>query len=90
MSLLRCAFALQFKTKMGRMRRHLSQALSVVCIVALTAWTPFAPPEPPEKITPRAWQATEKSDTVDLIVTAQGFPDLSPAPAVDQQPDRGA
>jgi uncharacterized repeat protein (TIGR01451 family) len=57
----------------------MSLALSVVCIVALTAWTPNAPPEPPEKITPRAWQATQNSDTVDLIVTAQGFPDLSPA-----------
>lgn len=54
-------------------------ALSVVCIVALTAWHPYAPPEPPEKITPRAWQATQNSETVDLVVTAQGFPDLSPA-----------
>lgn len=54
-------------------------ALSVVCLIAFTAWQPYAPPEPPEKITPRAWQATETSIDVDLIVTAQGFPDLSPA-----------
>jgi uncharacterized repeat protein (TIGR01451 family) len=78
-SLQLCAFALKFKTKMGRMRRLMPLALSVVCIVALTAWTPHAPPEPPDKITPRAWQATANSDTVDLIITALGFPDLSPA-----------
>ncbi len=54
-------------------------ALSVACVLALTAMQPFAPPEPPEKITPRAWQATQSSDDVDLLITAQGFPDLSPA-----------
>jgi subtilisin family serine protease len=61
------------------MRRLITLALSVVCLIVLTAWQPYAPPEPPEKITPRAWQATESNADADLIVTAQGFPDLSPA-----------
>jgi subtilisin family serine protease len=52
-----------------------------MCIFALTAWQPFAPsapPEPPAKVAPRAWQATENA-VADIIITAQGFPDLSPA-----------
>lgn len=57
-------------------------ALSVVCVVALTAMQPFALPEPPKKITPRAWQATQNSNDVDLLITARGFPDLSPARAL--------
>ena len=61
------------------MNRRPLLALSLVCVIALSAWKPLAPPEPPANVTSRAWKATGANASVDLIVTAPGFPDLSPA-----------
>jgi len=53
--------------------------VSIICAFVLTAFTPFAPPEPPPNVSPRAWKATAADALADLIITAPGFPDLSPA-----------
>ncbi len=61
------------------MRRLRLIAASTTCLLLLTAWRPPAPPEPPSSISARAWAATASSGaTADVIVTAPGFPDLSP------------
>ncbi|MCS6849101.1 MAG: S8 family serine peptidase [Anaerolineae bacterium] len=56
---------------------------SALCLVTLTAWRLPAPPEPPPRISARAWAATAGQGAVaDVIVTAPGYPDLSPAYAL--------
>lgn len=65
------------------MRRFLLIAVSVISTLALSAWQPLALPEPPSKISPRAWSATTADGaSADVVITAQGFPDLSPAQAL--------
>jgi uncharacterized repeat protein (TIGR01451 family) len=73
---------------MSQPSRYPVAALLLVCAVTLTSLTAFKPyatpeqPTPPANVTARAWQATNADATVDLIVTAPGFPDLSPARAL--------
>jgi uncharacterized repeat protein (TIGR01451 family) len=64
------------------MSRPLLTALSLACILVLTAFQPYAPPEPPDTVTDRAWQATAQNSSVDIVVTALGYPDLAPARAL--------
>ncbi len=52
--------------------------LLCISMFGISAWTPAATPEPPRKLTARAFAATAAGST-DLLVQAQGFPDLSPA-----------
>lgn len=54
--------------------------LSIACLLIGVAGRPHAPPDPPAKIALRAWNATASVNaTADVIITAPGFPDLSPA-----------
>ena len=63
-------------------------AMAAVALLAMFVQpfpVPSAPPEPdapPGKVTPRAWTATRNAQRAGLIVTAAGFPDLSPARAL--------
>jgi len=53
-------------------------SLLVGCALLTTAWQPASPPQPPS-ISARAWQATAQGRRTDILITARGYPDLSPA-----------
>ena len=53
-------------------------SLLVGCALLTTAWQPASPPQPPS-ISARAWQATAQGRRTDILITAHGYPDLSPA-----------
>jgi uncharacterized repeat protein (TIGR01451 family) len=48
------------------------------CALLTTAWQPANPPQPPS-VSARAWQATAQGRRTDILITAGGYPDLSPA-----------
>jgi subtilisin family serine protease len=50
----------------------------VGCALLTAAWQPASPPQPPH-IAARAWQATAQGRRADILITAHGYPDLSPA-----------
>jgi uncharacterized repeat protein (TIGR01451 family) len=50
----------------------------VSCALLTVAWQPANPPQPPS-VSARAWQATAQGRRTDILITARGYPDLSPA-----------
>jgi serine protease AprX len=50
----------------------------VSCALLTVAWQPANPPQPPS-VSARAWQATAQGRRTDILITALGYPDLSPA-----------
>lgn len=69
--------------------------LTLAVIVLLTAFLPLqstrpviAAEPPPKKVAARAWQAVQAAGVVNVILTAPGYPDLSPADALTSKADK--
>jgi uncharacterized repeat protein (TIGR01451 family) len=67
------------------MKQAIPSLLLSVCVILSLAWRPAVRPqesvEPPAKVSSEAWSAATSAAnaTADIIVSAQGYPDLSPA-----------
>ena len=65
------------------MRQAIPSLFMSVCVILSLAWRPAVRPqgsvEPPAKVSSEAWRvATSATNaTADVIVSAQGYPDLS-------------
>ena len=65
------------------MRKAVIPLLTIIFSILSLAWQPASPtlitPEPPAKVGRAAWDFTANNGTADIIVSAPGYPDLSPA-----------